>query len=146
MQKIKAIISVVLCILLTVPIILVSCNNSPTSSSPPFFPVLKEPNPINFDLLAVGRLSLEDNCLRLKPLALFGESLLLIWPYGYTLKIEGKKIRVVDNNGIVVASVGDKIKVGGGEISLEMVEEYIGEPLSDNCTGPYWRVSKIIEE
>jgi len=138
--------SIALGIILMIPIMLVACNENSTTSSPPFFPVLKEPQSIGLEALAVGRLSLKDNCLRLTPLFLFGEGELLIWPYGYTLKIDGKEIRVVDNNGLVVASVGDKIKVGGGEIPLEMVEKNIGESLPDNCPGPYWSVSSIVEE
>jgi hypothetical protein len=41
--------------------------------------------------------------------------------------------------------VGDKIKVGGGEVPVEIVEKYIGQQLPDDCTGPYWLVSKVID-
>ena len=140
MRKYKVILSALLGILLAVPIMLVACNDN-TPPVTPYFPVLKEPESIYPESLAMGRLSIIDNCLRLKP----GESLLLIWPYGYTLAINGGEISVVDNKGHIVARVGDSIKVGGGEIPLEIVEKYIGGPLPDNCTGPYWLVSHIVE-
>lgn len=123
----------------------IACNNGSTNTSsiPPFFPVLKEPETVYPDALAWGTLVLEDNCLRLKSHSPFGDSSLLIWPYGYTLIIDGNEIHVVDNHGQVVANLGDSIKVGGGRTTLEVVEKYIGETLPDNCTGPYWLVSGV---
>lgn len=89
---------------------------------------------------------LDDNCLRLKPFYFFGKGDLLVWPYGYSLETESKEIRILDNDGRVVACVGDWIKVDGGEVPWEIVEKYIGKPLSDNCTGPYWLVSGVINK
>lgn len=121
-----------------------ACNTASSSSPlPTFFPVLKEPETVYPDALAWGTLVLENNSLRLKPHSLIGESSLLIWPYGYTLNINEDEIHVVDNHGQVVASLGDSIKVGGGHTTLEVVEKYIGEPLPDNFTGPYWLVSGV---
>ena len=50
---------------------------------------------------------------------------------------------MTDESSHVLAS---RIKVGGGEVPSEMVEKYIGKPLSDNCTGPYWLVSGVINK
>lgn len=113
--------------------------------SDPFFPVLSEPNSIYPSNLARGRLVLDDNCLRLKPLYFFGRGVLLIWPYGYSLKTEDNTIRVTDSDGLMVARVGDWIKVGGGEIPVEIVEKYLGKPLPENYPGPYWIVSGVIK-
>lgn len=80
--------------------------------------------------LGRGWLALDDNCLRLKPFHFFHKGDLLVWPYGYSLETGSKEIRILDNDG----RVGDWIKVGGGEVPSEIVEKYIGKPLSDNCT------------
>jgi hypothetical protein len=134
--------------LLAITLLLGGCSGNPAEPplTNPYFPVLKEPETTYPDALAEGTLVLEDNCLRLKPHSLIGESSLLIWPYGYTLNINGDEIHVVDNKDQVVASLGDSIKVGGGHIILEIVEKYIGKSLPDNCPGPYWLVSGVIKD
>ncbi|MCJ7515710.1 MAG: hypothetical protein MUO89_07085 [Dehalococcoidia bacterium] len=92
---------------------------------------------------------LDNSNLRLKPSwgkgDVWSKGELLVWPYGYSLRIMDKQIQVIDNDGQLVARVGDKIKVGGGEVPAEIVEEYIGQPLPDDCEGPYWLVSEVIE-
>ena len=138
-------VALLVCMLLALPFLTVACHNT---SSSPLFPVqlekyAKEPYPT---ALGRGWLALDDNCLRLKPFYFFGKGVLLIWPYGYSLETESKEIRILDNDGRVVARVGHWIKVGGGEVPLEIVEKYIGKPLSDNCTGPYWLVSGVINK
>jgi len=89
-----------------------------------------------------GRLVLSESCLRLKPT--FGRSYLIIWPYGYKLRLEDETIQVLNDDGQAVASVGDWIVLGGGEVdSIEFIENYIGQPLPPDCTGPYWLASPI---
>jgi hypothetical protein len=133
------------CLLVVFPILTVACNDN--SSSPHlFFPVLSEPESVYPDALARGRLVRDHNCLCLKRFYFFGKGSLLIWPYGYSLEIQNEKISVVDNNGQVIAHVGDWLKVGGGEIPKEIVEKYIGKPLSDNYTGPYWLAAGVIKD
>jgi hypothetical protein len=114
--------------------------SAPTTT--PFFPVQMD-GLDQMNALAEGKLVLDSGYLRLKPS--FGESHLLIWPYGYSLSIEGKEIQVIDSDGQVAARVGDRIKVGGGEVPAEIVERYIGQPLPDNCPGPYWIVSEVVQ-
>jgi hypothetical protein len=143
--KMKEVISLLVCILLSFPIVTVACDDNP-SSHPLFFPVLNEPESIYPNALARGRLVLDHNCLRLKRFYFFGKGSLLIWPYGYSVETQNKKISVVDNNGEVIARVGDWLKVGGGEIPKEIVEKYIGKPLSDNYTGPYWLAAGVIKD
>jgi hypothetical protein len=142
------------CLLAAVPIILISCNDSSFATTPDalFFPVQKEIDPLHIYPTALfeGKLVL-DNCnLRLKPYwgkgDFWSKGDLPIWSYGFSLRIEGKKIQIIDNYGQVVARVGDKIKVGGGEVPAEIVEKYIGQPLPENSTGPYWLVSKVIND
>jgi hypothetical protein len=142
----KVIVSLILCLSLSTMVMLFSCDNNGSLSTPPFFPILKAPEPFRLEALAQGKLSLKDNCLRLTPVLLPGDGLLLIWPYGYTLKIEGSDVSIVDDSGLVVAKVGEKIKVGGGEITLERAEQYLGVSLSEKHPGPYWRVSEVIKD
>lgn len=136
------------CVLVISPIMLTSCydNSSTTAQRAPFFAVKKEAPNYNAYPCALfeGKLVLDNNnCLRLKPSCDKGNSMFPVWPYGYSLKIIGKQIQVVDKgkDNHIVAIVGDEIKLGGGEITSEIVESYIGQQLPDACTGPYWLVS-----
>ena len=91
-----------------------------------------------------GRLILDEGYLRLKPI--FGESYMIIWPYGYTVRLEDKTIQVLNVDGQAVARVGDWIVLGGGVVdSMEVAENSIGQPLPPDCTGPYWITGTIIE-
>lgn len=137
----RRIVSVLVCVLVVVPIVAVGCHDN-TPSLTPFFPVQKSGLDQMLSL-AEGKLVLDNGYLRLK--RFFGKGDLLIWPYGYSLRIEGKEIQAIDSDGQVVARVGDRIKVGGGEVPAEIVEKYIGQPLPDNCTGPYWIVSEVVD-
>lgn len=40
---------------------------------------------------------------------------IVIWPHGYSGRV-GDPVAVVDADGIVVARVGDRVRIGGGEI------------------------------
>lgn len=120
--------------LLLVPLLLISCNSNTTSV---YFPVLKEPISAYPEGAFKGWLILDNNCLRLKGFYFFGKGSLLIWPNGYSLETENGRIHVVDNNGNIVARVGERIKFAGGEIPKESVEQLIGESLPENVTGPF---------
>jgi hypothetical protein len=100
-------------------------------SPTPFFPVQSQPETIYPMGDSNGKLVLENDYLLLKHV--IGDSHLLIWPYGYSIEITGSEIQIIDNGGKVVATVGDTIKVGGGEISAKTAEEYIGQTLQDDC-------------
>ncbi len=111
--------------------------------STPYFPTQKTPG-VQMDARMEGRLILDGGYLRLKPI--FHESYLIIWRYGYTVHLKGKTVQVLNADGRVVARVGDWIVIGGGETkSTEGIEEFIGQPLPPDCTGPYWIAGEIIE-
>jgi hypothetical protein len=108
----------------------------------PYFPVQRDPGFIYMEARTEGRLILYEGCLRLKPT--FGRSYMIIWPYGYKLRLEDKTIQVLNADGQAVACVGDWIVLGGGVIdSIEFIENYIGQPLPPDCTGPYWIAGTI---
>jgi hypothetical protein len=142
-MRTNKVFSIFVCLLLVFPFVLVGCQNDTSS---PYLPVLKESESVYPAALATGILGLDDNCLRLKPFYAFGKGALLIWPYGYYIKTQDNKICVADIDGRIVARVGDWIKVGGGEITLDVVEKYLGKPLPENYSGPYWIVSGVIKK
>ena len=126
-----------------------SCNSSPDNSTPysAFFPVqideyAKDPYPT---ASTTGMLVLDNNYLRLKPLADIGDSSLLIWPPGFSARAEGNVVHIIDKDGKKVASIGDKIEVNGGQVPVETVEKYIGYSLPTDCKGPYWIVSTLVK-
>lgn len=71
---------------------------------------------------------------------------LVIWPHGYSVRDEGDEIQVLDGEGRVVAVVGETITLGGGEVSIAIVEKYIGQSLPEGCTGPFWIASEVIDD
>ena len=113
-------------------------------TSTPYFPAQRNPEFVQMMARTEGRLILDEGCLRLKPT--FGESYMIIWPYGYELRLEDKTIQVLNTDGQAVACVGDWIELGGGETdSMEGIENFIGQPLPPDCTGPYWIAGTIID-
>jgi len=148
-----------LCTLAAILSIVVACNDNSNSissndnstsisKSPSYFPVQKAGMNTMEALLEGVRLELDDNgCLRVK---YFDDNYLLIWPHGFSMRIKGEEIQVIDDSGQVVACVGDKINVGGGEFPGEKAREYIEEsiveqPLPDDCPGPYWIVGETVK-
>jgi hypothetical protein len=99
------------------------CNANPGSTSPTvaYFPVLKEhQEQLPLFSTVEGELTLEG---------------------GY------REIRIVDDAGQVVATVGDMIKVGGGEVrDRGIVEKLTGDLPPETCKGPFWLVSRVVED
>ncbi len=110
-----------------------------TSLSPaPFFPVQKnDSNGLFMDALLEGELVLESGCLR-------AGGYLLVWPHGFSLSTKDGVIQIIDATGKPVARVGDKLKVGGGEMPSEIIAKYSVELPSARCSGPYWIVGEVI--
>lgn len=107
-----------------------------TSTSTPFFPVQKDPNPASqMTALLKGELVLLNGCLRV-------DNYLLVWPHGFSTSTDDKVIRIIDNTGKPIARVGDKVKLGGGggEMPDELIAQYSAELPSNRCSGPYWIV------
>jgi hypothetical protein len=116
--------------------LLPGCASSPTVS---YFPVQQTSGP-SLTALTSGKLVLENGCIRLK---WDGGSDLLIWPYGYSYRISGSLVEVVDDKGNMVARTGQCKQLGGGEVPS--IEPYTGKPSPANCSGPYWLVGSGIK-
>ncbi len=156
-QKIKKIVLILTCIIMGLIGMSSGCDNNSNQSSTiqsttsatqsttsttqsatsetPYFPVSTEKS--GMDALATGILILEDGYLRLSK-SYSDDTSLIIWPVGYSLEKENDEVRILDEDGNVVAHVGDNISAGGGEVNKEIAEKYTGKSLPDDCEGPYW--------
>jgi hypothetical protein len=152
-----------LCLTLTVPALLLNgCANHPerTVIPPGPFPSVQttSPGPLLFfpvqmdkyigspqmASLAYGILALDNSCLRLKPPDGKGESNLPVWPPGFSARIEGQVVYIIDRDGRTIAKTGDSMEVGGGQVTAQVVETYIGYSLPAYCEGPYWLVGNVV--
>ena len=90
------------------------------------------------EALTRGTLVLDNNCIRLErnnSLANY----LLIWPPDFNISNENSTIQIVNGDGNIVAAIGDRVEMSGGEISLlSMLDNSIQEQVPPQCTGPYW--------
>lgn len=112
----------------------VSVNTS--LSQAPFFPVQNPNQTVQMDALLKGELVLVNGCLRV-------DNYLLVWPYVFSISsTDGEVIQIIDNTGKPFARVGDKVNLGGGEMSSEFIAQYSAELPNARCSGPYWIVSK----
>ena len=139
MRRTTILLSVAISLMLVVVLgTAAACNDgSPVA----FFPVQKESGLEQMLALLEGRLELVDGYLRVVH---SHGSYLAIWPHGFSVRAEGSEIQVLDGDDQVVAIVGETIKVGGGETTAEVVELYIGKSLPDDCVGPFWIVSEMV--
>ena len=132
--------------LVFIPVLAISCsNNSAAKTQPvPYFPVQKNVPQIMYLMLLHGTLVMDkDGYLRVNVTK--DLPALVIWPYGYLLKIEGKEIQVINDKGQIVAKVGDTVTLGGGFVPLVSdVEERIGQALPKNAIGPYFYLKSPI--
>lgn len=130
----KLIIGLLLAVLVLAP---VGC----TVTSEVFFPTQRD-GLSQMEALLEGELDLDDEgWLRA---ASASSSHVLIWPYGFTVRGEGKEIQVLNGDGDVIAVVGEAIEVEGGEATIEIVEQYTGNVFPDGLAGPYWIVSEVM--
>jgi hypothetical protein len=119
-------------------------QNRDITESDIFFPVLEEPEAYYPSALSEGKLIFNGKYLLLKRnFLIFSTKILLIWPYGYSVDVENEEIHILNENGQAVASVGDSIKVGGGENPASNVEKLIGYSLPDDWYGICWLVASI---
>ena len=92
------------------------------------------------EALLVGELVSENGCLRLRKID-NGADHLLIWPQTADMTADGQGVRITDEFGVSSSfSVGDKLRVSGGETNLDHVQKIVVQPIPSNCPGPYWLV------
>ena len=116
-------------------------SSSPTSSPVTFFPVqlekyATEPYPAS---LAVGKLVLDNGCLRLSG----SEGELIIWPAGFSIRTDNGVIQVFNEGMNLLFNLGDTTKAGGGEVPASILEKYTGLQVPLGFNGPYWLAGGI---
>ena len=102
------------------------------------FPQLKTRSGSFMECLLTGKMILEDCYLRV-------DEELIIWQPDYFVHNNDGTIEIWDRNGEVVARVGERVSIGGGEItSIEHINKLLKEPLPQDCEGPYWLMGEIV--
>ena len=121
--KVKRIVPILLCMLITVLIFVFSCKDNSTniSSSGPYFPIQRA-GLGQMDSFLEGRLEVENDCLRVSDNY---SNYLIIWPHGFSRRTKNQEIQIIDSNGQIVARVGDKITISGGEIPGERAKKIV---------------------
>lgn len=142
---------VVFLLILIFPLAIFGCNSnsteqpsttmtSSTTEKPhtvSYFPVQKEDPGIYMLVLLQGKLEIDENGY----LRVGGN--LILWPYGYSYKVEGDDILIIDERGNLAARVGEDIKGGGGEIPEWVVDEKLVQPLPQKDIGPYFLAAPL---
>jgi hypothetical protein len=94
-----------------------------------------------------GELVLDDEgCLRVKATPK-DPGTTPVWPAGYGLDATGGEVRILDEEGRVVAKVGERVYVGGGETPKDHVtlaDERTERELFERCPGEYWIVGSEV--
>lgn len=122
-------------------------ENSPFTITPVpavFMPQLKQRDAAFMTALLIGDLLVEEGCLRIRDIYT-GESRLVIWQADYFLTDNDGVLTILDETGAVVAQVGERVFLGGGE-QPSPNEAELRQPLPDSCGGPYWRMGNFLPE
>jgi hypothetical protein len=103
-----------------------------------YFPVEKEPAKGYMLLAFQGKLFIDDSgYIRVDWTE--GEHVLIIWPYGYSIKLaEDGNVWITDEQGQPVWRTGDTVTLGGGFGAKNTAEQRIGKALPAGCEGPYF--------
>ena len=66
---------------------------------------------------------------------------MLLWPDGYTARTgQDGRTQVLDENGTVIATVGEKVMLGGGEVGASF-DTTAFQQTPDACGHHYWLVA-----
>ena len=108
-------------------------------ANPPNFPQLSG-GPVGLEALLEGELVSENSCLRLRKID-DGAGHLLIWNQTADMTADGQGVRITNESGESSSfSVGEKLRMGGGETYFDHVQKIVVQPIPSNCPGPYWLV------
>ncbi|MBN1180301.1 MAG: hypothetical protein JXD18_13900, partial [Anaerolineae bacterium] len=124
-------------------------STGPYAETPPLdpppgvvFPRQHPPEGLRVEMTAllIGELRENDGCLRIGE---EGHGHLIIWPYDHTVTAEDGMLQILDGSGVLVARVGDVVRVGGGE--TRSPGSATPTEIPARCTGPYWIAGSQIE-
>lgn len=127
-------------------------DTSPTASDV-FFAKKKPVGGLSASARNSGVLTLDEKgCFRIKSVE-GRRGHVPIWPASFEMRVEGDEIRILDGQGDLVARVGERLVVGGGEFpgigrestlpleSIPSVSKQVGRKLEERCPGQYWLVA-----
>ena len=77
---------------------------------------------VNMLAAANVELVLDEGCLRMGS----GDGHLIIWPPGFSLTTEDDGVQILNETGLIVARVGEKVRMSGGQVrSLRHTGDYV---------------------
>ncbi|MCH2506600.1 MAG: hypothetical protein MK125_13760 [Dehalococcoidia bacterium] len=85
-------------------------------------------------------LVLDEGCLRMGS----ADGHLIVWPPGFSLATEDDGVQILNKTGLIVARVGEKVRMGGGQVrSFRHTGDYVLRHLPPSCPEPYWGVASV---
>lgn len=97
------------------------------------------------EALLIGEVMVIDNCLRVD-VPESSIDYIPIWARDLSLRDENGVVEVLNEQGKVVARVGEKIYADGGGIPADSDMSWIpplAKPLPDLCPGQYWAIGEV---
>ena len=133
------------CISLLVIALLSMVVCSEPESANPNFPQLREAPNSYMDALLEGELVSENGCLRVRNIE-HGSDHLVIWPYDSEMTADGQGVRVrISDGSEAILSVGEEVRIGGGESYLSFLQRRVAQPIPSECLGgSYWVAGEIL--
>lgn len=125
-----------------ISIVLIGCAQDSASNEVgnPFFPT-HEDTGMSAAAILQGTLIKTSNCLIVDS-ATQGQAYLPIWSESFSWD-EGKS-SILDQEGNVLARVGQDVDLTGGQVSLDAASQLTGESIPDACqVGGYWNTTAI---
>lgn len=100
----------------------------------------------DMEALLQGRLVLSERCLYIRREDV-NSTHTAIWPFEFSLTVQGDSIQILNGDKEIVARVGDRILVSGGGIPQLPLEEFEANFIgtTTECTAPYWIVNNDVE-
>lgn len=122
-------------------VLLVGCG--PTAQNVPqiHFVQQKEIPNVYMEADLRGKLVLVKGCLRLQNAV---SDYLIVWPWGFSLRVDGEIIEILDSNGQMVTQVGDNLMLSGGE--RPRIDDLVSQMPPEECPGLYWIVGSEIRK
>ena len=85
-------------------------------------------------------LVLDEGCLRMGS----ADGHLIIWPPGFSLATEDDGVQILNETGLIVARVGEKVRMSGWQVRFfRHTGDYVLRHLPPSCPGPYWIVGSV---
>ena len=139
---------IVLRVFLALSLLIVPACGADEPTAPPgiFFPTVPIGDAYPAALIE-GVLEERSGCLYV---AAHGERSLLLWPEGYTAQRTEGDIAIIDNHGKLVGPVGERVSLGGGQMSptdvgADEAERWAsgltGLDIPERCGDLYWIIS-----